>query len=131
MSGVRATAQPLVLESDEGMVVVLGTTNGDVYAFLNAQPIEGFPLSVGATVAGTPYGAARRLTVASGSGRVHDYVWESVTGAVWGQRYATSSNTSVVHEAGPGASVDQGLFVDSETYNWPTLYDEVSRFFAA
>ncbi len=117
--GAEIAAQPLVLEMEEGMVVVLGATSGDVYAFLNAQPIEGFPLNVGARVAGTPFGAPGRLTVASRSGRVHDYSWEDVTAAPWGQRYATTTNGSFVYAAAVSGQEDDALLVGAETYNWP------------
>ena len=117
--GAQTTAQPLVLETRQGKAVVLGASDGEVYAFQDAQPMEGFPIQVGDTVGGTPFGAPGRLAVVSGSGRFHEYSWTAVEKAIWGQRYATSSNGSYVSVEAGGGTAPGSLFVEGETYNWP------------
>ena len=126
-----SVAQPLVAELTDsgGWSVLVAGTDGYLYAYdvgRRGEPVAGFPLAVGGSIAATPLLHDGRLYAISEDGRLEAWRLEGLGEVWWGQLYADAQNTSYVElerepspPPAPPAEEDQTLIVASETYNHP------------
>ncbi len=117
----EVVAEPLVGTRGGEPVVVAAATDGYLYALpigARGRPAEGFPLSVGLTVAATPYWNDQ-LAAVTEEGTLSVWISDEPAGG-WHQAGADDRNSRFVAlPVGPPEVAPEGLLVDGETYNWP------------
>lgn len=116
------TGQPLVAVDgqDAAAIIVVTDNSGRVHALQDGRALEGFPLSIGHRIAGTPRLTSGRLDAVTGQAVLRSYAVTSLGDALWGERYQSSANKRFAAGIGaPGPATQERLLVAAETYNWP------------
>jgi hypothetical protein len=119
-----AAASPLLVtrvDDSATWVILVATVDGHVEAVDpdRRRPFAGFPLAVGVGASPAPLIASGRLWAVSPGGRLQ--VWAMDEPLEDAQALADGGNTSfsLPESLDPPGEAPDGLFVASETYNWP------------
>ena len=126
-----AVNSPLIYESNDGLVVVVAATDGNVYAFdlgQNGDIVPGFPLSAGYSLQGNPHISSDSLTVITQSGVLRSYTLQDATRILWSEQHGNSHNSSFVTLVSDPVET-LPLLNPAETYNWPNPVRDGSTFF--
>ena len=129
--GAPAVSTPLVYESDEGVVVIVAATDGNVYALdleQGGDTVSGFPLSAGYSLRATPHISSDSLTVVTQAGMLRSYRVKDVVRVLWSEQHGGGQNTSFI-SVGSEPVEPTSLLSITETYNWPNPIRDGSTFF--
>ncbi|MCY4170346.1 MAG: T9SS type A sorting domain-containing protein [Bacteroidetes bacterium] len=129
--GAPVNHAPLVYDSDNGIGVIVGAADGNIYGFEIEQggdPINGFPLSAGYAISATPLISSDTLTVVTQDAILRRYIMGNNLNVSWGEQYGGPTNLSFVSLTSEGV-VSPTLLNFEETYNWPNPIRDGATFF--
>jgi len=129
--GASAYHAPLVYESENGSVVLVAATDGNIYGLEiqnGGNQIPGFPLSAGYSIAATPSISGDTLTVVTQEANLRRYVIKGISEVNWSEQHGGPLNPSFVSRRSENV-ISTSLLNIEETYNWPNPIRDGSTFF--
>ena len=114
--------QPLLSVQEGGDWVLLAAgTDGYLHALDRSGPLNGFPLSVGRGIAGTPLRLENTVFVQSEQGGILAWSIPDLGNGIWSQEGSGPGrdNRVTLQISSTLSRMGDGLMVKEDTYNWP------------